>query len=246
METVYKRSTALTERQFSYCPGCTHGVAHRLIAELLEEMDLIGETIAVGCVGCAAPARFFFNVDFCRSMHGRGPAEATGVKRMNPDKLVFTYQGDGDFISIGTAETVHAANRGEKITSIFINNTTFGMTGGQMAPTTLVGQYSTTSQDGRKEELVGKPIRAVEMLATLEGCKFAERVSLDSPGAVRNAKRAIKRAFECQLKGLGYSVVEILSTCPSNWHMDPVKCTEFIRTDMIPYFPVGNFKDFED
>ena len=179
------------------------------------------------------------------SLHGRAPANATGIKRMQPDKVVFTYQGDGDLASIGTAEIVHAANRGEKFTTIFVNNTTYGMTGGQMAPTTLPGQKTTTSPYGRDPALCGNPIRVCETLSALDGVKFLERVAVDSPGHVRKAKAAIRRAFQCQLEGKGFSMVEVLSSCPTNWGMTPLEALERIRTDMIPYYPLGNFKDFK-
>jgi 2-oxoglutarate ferredoxin oxidoreductase subunit beta len=183
-------------------------------------------------------------IDTIYSLHGRAPANATGIKRMNPDKIVFTYQGDGDLASIGTAEIVHAAHRGEKITTIFVNNTTYGMTGGQMAPTTLSGQKTTTSPYGRDPAHCGYPIRICEMLATIDGAKFIERVSVDSPANARKARKAIKRAFECQMEGIGFSLVEVLSTCPTNWGTTPVEALERIRTDMIPYYPLGNFKNY--
>lgn len=244
MSIVYKKPEALNDTPFTFCPGCTHGLILKLVASVIDELGVGGDTIAVGCVGCGGYMPWFMNLDTIYSLHGRAPANATGIKRMNPDKVVFTYQGDGDLASIGTAEIVHAAHRGEKITTIFVNNTTYGMTGGQMAPTTLVGQKTTTSPYGRDPEHCGKPIRVCEMLATIDGAKYIERVAVDSPANVRKAKKAIRRAFECQMEGHGFALVEVLSTCPTNWGQTPAEALERIRTDMIPYYPLGNYKDF--
>lgn len=244
MSILYKKPEALNDTPFTFCPGCTHGIILKLVTSVIDELGIGGDSIAVGCVGCGGYMPWFMNIDTIYSLHGRAPANATGIKRMNPDKTVFTYQGDGDLASIGTAEIVHAAHRGEKITTIFINNTTYGMTGGQMAPTTLAGQKTSTSPYGRDPAHCGNPIRMSELLATIDGAKFIERVSADSPANVRKARKAIKRAFECQLEGHGFSMVEVLSTCPTNWGMAPVEALERIRTEMIPYFPLGNFKDY--
>ncbi len=243
MSVLFTKSKSLNDTPFTFCPGCTHGLILNLVASVMDELDMGGEAISVGCVGCGGYMPWFMNIDTIYSLHGRAPANATGIKRFNKDKLVFTYQGDGDLASIGTAEIVHAAHRGEKITAIFVNNTTYGMTGGQMAPTTLIGQKTTTSPYGRDAEHCGKPIRVCEMLATIDGAKFIERVSVDSPVNVRKAKKAIRKAFECQMEGRGFSLVEILSTCPTNWGKTPVESLERIRTEMIPYFPLGNYKN---
>ena len=244
MSILYSRPKSLNDSPFTFCPGCTHGIIVQLVTSVIDELGIAGDTICVGCVGCGGYLPWFVDTDTICSLHGRAPANATGIKRMQPDKVVFTYQGDGDLASIGTAEIIQAANRGEKFTTIFVNNTTYGMTGGQMAPTTLPGQKTTTSPYGRDPALCGNPIRVCETLATLDGVKFLERVSVDSPGNVRKAKKAIRRAFECQLAGLGFSMVEVLSSCPTNWGMTPVEALERIRTEMIPYYPLGNFKDY--
>ncbi|GHT79646.1 MFS transporter [Spirochaetia bacterium] len=244
MSILYKKPESLNAVPFSFCPGCTHGLILKLAASVIDEMNLGGDAIAVGCVGCGGYMPWFMNIDTIYSLHGRAPANATGIKRMNPDKLVFTYQGDGDLASIGTAEIVHAAHRGEKFTTIFVNNTTYGMTGGQMAPTTLIGQKTTTSPYGRDAAHCGKPIRVCEMLATIDGAAYIERVSVDSPANVRKAKKAIERAFRCQMEGKGFSLIEVLSTCPTNWGMTPLEALERIRTEMIPYFPLGNYRDW--
>lgn len=226
----------------SYCPGCTHGISHRLIMEVLEEKNLLGNTIGVAPIGCSILAHKYMNIDMCESTHGRAPAIATGIRRVHPEATVFTYQGDGDLASIGTGEIVHVAQRGEKFTTFFINNAIYGMTGGQMAPTSLIGQKTTTSMDGRKEEISGKPIKMAELIATIDGAVFVERVSLDSPANIRKAKKAIQRAIDVQEKRLGFGFVEILSTCPTNWGYTPVKSLEWLRENMIPYFPLGNIK----
>ena len=246
MSIIYKRPESLNDTPFTFCPGCTHGTIIKLVTSVIDELGIGGDTISVGCVGCGGYLPWFMNIDTIYSLHGRAPANATGIKRINPDKVVFTYQGDGDLASIGAAEIVHAAHRGEKITTIFVNNTTYGMTGGQMAPTSLIGQKTTTSPYGREEAHCGKPIRMSELLSTIDGAKFIERVSVDSPANARKARKAIKRAFECQIKGLGFSMVEVLSTCPTNWGKTPEEALERIRTDVIPYYPLGNYKDYQE
>lgn len=242
-KVVYKRSEGLTEAQTHYCPGCTHGVIHKLVAECLEELGLIENTIGVAPVGCSVLAYKYFNVDMHEAAHGRAPAVATGVKRSLPDKFVFTYQGDGDLASIGAAEIVHAAHRGEKISTIFVNNGIYGMTGGQMAPTTLIGQKTSTSPYGRTQEQAGKPIRIAEMLATIDGAVFVERVAVNTPANIRKAKKAIKKCFEVQLEGKGFGIVEVLSTCPTNWGLTPVDALKRIEEETIPYYPLGNLRD---
>lgn len=245
MKTIFKRPEALTKVPFHYCPGCTHGITHRLVAEVLDELDIEGETIAISPVGCAVTAYNYFACDVQEAAHGRAPAVATGIKRVHPDKVVFTYQGDGDLAAIGTAETVHAAARGENITVIFINNTIYGMTGGQMAPTSLPGQITQTSPYGRNTAVQGYPIRVCEMLATLDGPAYIERVAMDSVPHIRKAKEAIKKAFQCQLDKKGFSLVEVLSTCPTNWGMSPAEAVERLREEMIPYYPLGVYKDID-
>ena len=245
MAVVLKKTKGLTDAKTHYCPGCTHGIIHRLVAEVLEELGVLGDTIGVVPVGCSVLAYNYFNCDVQEAAHGRAPACATGVKRVHPDKIVFTYQGDGDLASIGTAEIVHAAARGEKITTIFVNNTTYGMTGGQMAPTTLIGQKATTAPYGRDPRLQGYPIKMSEMLSTLTGAVFVERVTVDTPANVRKAKKAIKKAFQVQLSGLGFAIVEVLSTCPTNWGLAPNDALKWLRENMIPYYPIKNFKDIE-
>jgi len=240
MKTIFEYTKGMLPEETTYCPGCTHGIAHRLIMEVLEEKELLGQTIGVAPVGCSILAHQYMDIDMCESTHGRAPAIATGIRRVHPDKIVFTYQGDGDLASIGVGEIVHAAHRGEKFTTFFINNAIYGMTGGQMAPTSLIGQKTTTSIDGRTQELSGKPLRMAEMLATIDGAVFVERVSLDSPGNIRKTKKAIKKAIEVQEKRLGFSFIEILSTCPTNWGYNPVKSLEWLRENMIPYYPLGN------
>jgi 2-oxoglutarate ferredoxin oxidoreductase subunit beta len=243
---VYEKSKGLTDTQLHYCPGCTHGIIHKLVSESLVELGVLGDAVGVIPVGCSALAYKYFDCDVHQAAHGRAPAVATGIKRVRPENVVFAYQGDGDLASIGTAEIIHAAHRGEKITTIFVNNAIYGMTGGQMAPTTLIGQKSTTSPEGRSEEHSGKPLKVSEMLATIDGAKYVERVSVDSPANVRKAKKAIKKAFKCQLEGKGFSIVEVLSTCPTNWGMVPNEALQWLRDNMIPYYPLGNFRDFEE
>jgi 2-oxoglutarate ferredoxin oxidoreductase subunit beta len=239
---VYSRPQSFTETQTHYCPGCTHGVAHRLVAEVLDEMGMREHTIGVASVGCSVFAYNYFNMDFVQAPHGRAPAMATGVKRVFPDRLVFTYQGDGDMISIGSGEIVHAAARGENITVIFLNNANYGMTGGQMAPTTLPGMKTTSSPNGRDVETTGFPIRAAEMLSSLDGASYVVRRSLHDPKNTRLAKKAIRTAFETQARGLGFSLVELLSSCPTNWGISPEDSLDFIEQKMIPYYPLGDFK----
>ena len=245
MAVVFKRTEGLQDVATHYCPGCTHGIIHRLVAESLEEMGLLENAIGVVPVGCSVLAYKYFNVDTQEAAHGRAPAVATGIKRTHPDKFVFTYQGDGDLSSIGMAEIVHAAARGEKISTIFVNNGIYGMTGGQMAPTTLIGQKATTAQNGRDPEINGFPIRVSEMLATLTGAVFVERVSVDTPANVRKAKKAIKKAFQVQQAGLGFGIVEVLSTCPTNWGLAPNDALKWLRENMMAYYEVGNKKDIE-
>ena len=242
MTVVFGRTKGLTEKQTHYCPGCTHGIIHRLVGEVLEELDILGKSIGVAPVGCSVFAYEYFNCDMHEAAHGRAPAVATGIKRVLPESVVFTYQGDGDLAAIGTAEIVHAAHRGEKITTIFVNNTIYGMTGGQMAPTTLIGQKATTAPEGRKEELAGKPIKMSELLATIDGAAFVERVSVHNVANIRKAKKAIKGAFEAQLAGAGFSIVEVLSTCPTNWGLAPPKAMKWLEENMIPYYPLGNLR----
>ncbi|HPY63898.1 MAG TPA: thiamine pyrophosphate-dependent enzyme [Bacillota bacterium] len=243
MAIVYRRSKGLTDVETHYCPGCTHGIIHRLVAETLEELGVLGKTIGVAPVGCSVFAYDYFNCDMQEAAHGRAPAVATGIKRVLPDKVVFTYQGDGDLAAIGTGEITHAAMRGENITTIFVNNAIYGMTGGQMAPTTLVGQRATTAPLGRDKSHAGSPIRIAEMLATLDGAAYIERVTVTSPANVMKAKRAIKKAFELQLEGRGFTMIEVLSTCPTNWGLTPVKALEWLNENMIPVFPLGVYKD---
>ncbi|MDQ7823248.1 MAG: thiamine pyrophosphate-dependent enzyme [Candidatus Eremiobacteraeota bacterium] len=243
MEKVFEKPVSIDEKHFSYCAGCTHGIIHRLIAESIDELGIRERTVGVSPVGCAVFAYEFFNFDCVGAAHGRAPAVATGIKRSRPDCIVFTYQGDGDLAAIGTAEIVHAATRGEKITVIFVNNAIYGMTGGQMAPTTLIGQYSETTPYGRKAELHGFPIKVSEMLSTLEGAQFIQRVTVMNPASVIKAKQAIKKAFKNQVDGKGFNLVEILSTCPSCWGMAPLKALDWLKENMIPVFPLGVYKD---
>ena len=241
---IFEKTKGLTDAPFSYCPGCTHGIVHRLVAEVLCELGVLGKAVGVAPVGCAVLAYKFFNCDMIQSPHGRAPAVATGTKRaLGKGSVVFTYQGDGDLAAIGTAETVHAAARGENITVIFINNTIYGMTGGQMAPTTLPGQVTQTSPYGRKVETQGFPVRVVEMLSTLDGVALAERTAVCDPANVRKTKAAIKKAFTAQIEGKGFTMVEVLSTCPTNWGMTPQKALERLKNEMIPYFPLGVYAD---
>ena len=241
-QKVYTRSASLTDMPSHYCPGCTHGVAHRLIAEVLDEMALLDQTIGVAPVGCSVFAYWYFNCDFVEAAHGRAPAMATGIKRVLPDRIVFTYQGDGDLASIGMAEIMHAAGRGENITVIFLNNAIYGMTGGQMAPTTLPGQKTSSSPTGRDVEQAGFPLHMSEILATMEGSGYIVRRSLHDPKNIRQAKKAIRTAFETQKAGLGFSMVELLSTCPTNWGLTPLDSLKFVEDRMMPVYPIGDYK----
>jgi 2-oxoglutarate/2-oxoacid ferredoxin oxidoreductase subunit beta len=239
---VYQRPNSFTDVSTHYCPGCTHGVAHRLIAEVLDEMGIAEKTIGVAPVGCSVFAYNYFDTDFVEAAHGRAPAMATGIKRVLPDRVVFTYQGDGDLASIGMAEIIHAAGRGENITVVFINNAIYGMTGGQMAPTSLPGQKTTSSPNGRDVEMQGYPLRMSEMIATMDGAGYVVRRSLHDPKNIRLAKKAIRTAFETQLRGLGFSMVELLSTCPTNWGINPVESLKWVEEHMLPVFPLGDYK----
>lgn len=240
---VFEKPKSLTDAPFHYCPGCTHGIIHRLVAEAIDELGIEGRTIGVASVGCSVMAYDYFTCDMVQAAHGRAPAVATGVKRSNPDNIVFTYQGDGDLASIGTAETVHSATRGENITVIFVNNAIYGMTGGQMAPTSLPGQITQTSPYGRDVSTAGYPVRISEMLSTLDGAAYIERVAVNNVKNVRNAKRAIKKAFENQVNGRGFSLIEVISTCPTNWGLTPDNALKWVDEKMIPYYPLGVYKD---
>jgi 2-oxoglutarate ferredoxin oxidoreductase subunit beta len=242
MELVYKRPESLTEAHTHYCPGCTHGTIHRLIAEVLDELEVRERTIGIAPVGCSVLAYYYFNVDMAEAAHGRAPAMATGIKRVSPDKVVFTYQGDGDLAAIGTAEIVQAANRGELFTTIFVNNAIYGMTGGQMAPTTLPGQRTTSSPTGRDVEMAGWPMRMAELIGTLPGAAYVTRQAVLDARGIRRTKRALKLAFQTQLDGLGFSMVEVLSTCCTNWRMGPMEALEWAKEHMVPYYPLGDTK----
>ena len=243
MAIVFEKTRLLTDKPFHYCPGCTHGIIHRLVAEALDELGVGDKAVGVAPVGCAVFAYDYFNCDMMEAAHGRAPAVATGIKRVLPDRAVFTYQGDGDLASIGTAEIVHAATRGEKITVIFVNNAIYGMTGGQMAPTTLPGQVTTTSPYGRDVSHCGYPVRVSEMLATLNGPAYLERVSVHDVPHIKKAKAAIKKAFQLQMEGRGFTLVEVLSTCPTNWGKTPKEAFEWLKSDMLPTYPLGVYKD---
>jgi len=244
MKTVFKRTPSLKDTQTHYCPGCGHGLAHRLLAEAIDELGIHDRTIGIAPVGCAVLAYDYLDVDMIEVAHGRAPAVATGMKRTNPDKIIFSYQGDGDLAAIGTAEIIHAAHRAEQITVIFINNAVFGMTGGQMAPTTLLGQVTTTTPQGRQSNGQGFPLQISELLTILPGAIYVERCSVYNPAQIRNAKKAIKHAFELQMNGAkGLSLVEVLSPCPVYWHMSPAKSMEWIEKEMTKVFPLGKFKD---
>ncbi len=243
MATVAKRPHALIDVPLHYCPGCGHGIIHRLVAEAIDSLGIEGKTVGVASVGCSVFAYNYFNVDMVQAAHGRAPAVATGVKRANPENIVFTYQGDGDLAAIGTAETVHSAARGENITIIFVNNAIYGMTGGQMAPTSLPGQVTQTSPYGRDVEAVGYPVRVSEMLATLDGATYVERVAINNTKNIRAAAKAIKKAFTYQTEGKGFSLIEVVSTCPTNWGMAPDAAMRWVDEKMIPYYPLGVYKD---
>lgn len=246
MTVVFSKTRGLTDIPTHYCPGCTHGIVHRLVAECLEELGVLDNAIGVAPVGCSVLAYKYFNCDMQEAAHGRAPAVATGIKRVHPDKFVFTYQGDGDLASIGTAEIVHAAHRGEKISTIFINNAIYGMTGGQMAPTTLVGQKATTAPYGRSEEHCGRPLKVAEMLATIHGAQFVERVAVNNPANIRKAKAAIKKCFQTQIDRKGFGIVEVLSSCPTNWGYTPADALKWLEDNMIPYYPLGNLRTPEE
>ncbi|MGB7605274.1 MAG: thiamine pyrophosphate-dependent enzyme [Lutisporaceae bacterium] len=246
MAVVFEKTKGLTDKPFHYCPGCTHGIIHRLVAEVMEELGLLDDAIGVAPVGCAVFCYDYFNCDMQEAAHGRAPAVATGIKRVHPKNAVFTYQGDGDLASIGAAEIVHAAMRGEKFTTIFVNNAIYGMTGGQMAPTTLIGQKATTAPLGRSEDHAGMPLRVSEMLATIPKAVFVERVSVHDVKHINQAKKAIKKAFQTQMEGKGFTLVEVLSTCPTNWGKTPVESLKWLQENMIPYFPLGNFRTPEE
>ncbi|BBB89921.1 MAG TPA: thiamine pyrophosphate-dependent enzyme [Methylomusa anaerophila] len=242
MEKVFGRTQGLTELPFHYCPGCTHGIIHRLVGEVMEELAIIGDTIGVAPVGCAGFSLDFFSCDFVGAAHGRAQAVATGIKRALPDKIVFTYQGDGDIAAIGTSHAIHVAARGEKITSIMVNNAVFGMTGGQMAPTTLSGQVTTTSPYGRDCAVAGAPIDLPKVIAALDGAVYVAAVSVDSPKNIIQAKKALLKAFKVQQAGLGFAFVSILSTCPTNWRLSPVDSLKWLQDNMIPVYQMGELK----
>ena len=241
-EVVFKRPASLEQTVTHYCPGCTHGIIHRLVAEVIDELGVAGKTIGVAPVGCAVFAYNYYDLDFVESPHGRATAVETGIKRVQPDKVVFTYQGDGDLAAIGTGETVHVATRGENITVVFVNNAVYGMTGGQMAPTTLPGMVTTSSPKGRDVELAGYPLRMSEMLATTSGAAYVVRRSVHDVANIRKTKKALLTAFRVQMQGMGFSMVEILSTCPTNWGIPAADALKFIEEKMVPYYPLGDYK----
>ena len=242
MKTLFQPTAGMLPVDTSYCPGCTHGIAHRIIMECLEERGMLGKTIGVVPIGCSINAHNFMNIDMCESTHGRAPAIAAGIRRVHPDKIVFTYQGDGDLASIGAGEILHAAHRGEKFTTFFINNAIYGMTGGQMAPTTLIGQRATTCVDGRTVEQAGLPLRMCEIISQIDCAVFVERVILNSPANVRKAKKVVNTALDIQQAGLGFTFVEFLSACPTNWGLAPTEAIHWCETAMADYYPVKNFK----
>ncbi len=243
MSVVFDKPHALLDVSMHYCPGCTHGIIHRLVAEAIDELGVEGDAIGVSSVGCSVMTYNYFACDMIEAAHGRAPAVATGLKRSDPSKIIFTYQGDGDLASIGMCETVHSAARGENITVIFVNNAIYGMTGGQMAPTSLPGQVTQTSPYGRDVNWAGYPVRVCELLSSLEGPAYLERVAVNNVKNVNRAKKAIKKAFQNQVEGKGFSLIEILSTCPTNWGKTPSQALEWVNTDMIPYYPLGVYKD---
>ncbi|MDR0888483.1 MAG: hypothetical protein LBM21_01145 [Coriobacteriales bacterium] len=242
---LFERTPMLTDAITNYCPGCTHGIVQRLVAETIEELGEEGNTIGVCPVGCSVTAYDFYSCDMAQAAHGRAPAVATGIKRARPDNIVFTYQGDGDIASIGMAETIHSATRGENITIVFINNAIYGMTGGQMAPTSLPGQVTQTSPYGRDVAYSGYPIRVCELVSSLDGVALAERVTVDTPSHVRKAKKAIKKAFQYQQEKLGWTMIEVVATCPTNWGLTPLKAFDWMRENMLPYYPLGVYKDIK-
>ena len=240
---VFEKTKGLTDAQLHYCPGCTHGIIHRLVAECLEELGVLDKTVGVASVGCSVFSYNYFNCDMIQAAHGRAPAVATGAKRANPDNVVFTYQGDGDLAAIGTAETVHSAARGENITVIFVNNAIYGMTGGQMAPTTLPNQVTQTSPYGRDVTVVGYPVRVCEMLSQVDGATYLERVAVNNVANIRKAKKAIMKAFKNQIEGKGFSLIEVLSTCPTNWGLSPKESLKWLNENMEKHYPLGVYKD---
>jgi len=246
MAIVYQKSKGLTDKEMHYCPGCTHGIVHKLVAEVLEELNLLDDAIGVCPVGCSVFAYDYFSCDMQEASHGRAPAVATGIKRVHPNAPVFTYQGDGDLAAIGMAEIIHAANRGEKITTIFINNAIYGMTGGQMAPTTLIGQKATTAPLGRDKDLCGGPVHMCEMMSAIDGAVYVERVSVNNIPNLNKAKKAIKKAFELQMQNAGFTFIEVVSTCPTNWGKTPVESMKWLEENMLPVFPLGVYKDVEE
>jgi len=243
MKAVFTRPKSLVDKPFHFCPGCHHGVIHRLVAEAIDHYGVREKTVGAASVGCSVFMYDYFDIDVVESPHGRAPAVGTGIKRANPDRFVLLYQGDGDLAAIGTAEIIHAANRGENLTVVFVNNTVYGMTGGQMAPTTMLGQRTTTSPYGREFGQDGYPIKMTEMLSQLEGVGYAARVAVDTPARLGKAKKAVFKAFEAQVEEKGMGFVEILSTCPTNWGLSPLASVKRIETEMIPYFPLGVFKE---
>lgn len=245
-KVVFAEPEALTDAPTHYCPGCTHGIVHRLIAEVIDELGIREITIGIAPVGCSVLAYNYFNLDFAEAAHGRAPAMATGLKRVQPDKVVFTYQGDGDLAAIGTAEIVHAASRGENITTIFINNAIYGMTGGQMAPTTLPGQVTTSTPFGRDVKLAGYPLRVAELIATTSGAAYVVRRMVTKPATIASAKKAIKLAFQAQMAEWGFSLVEILSSCPTNWGLSPLEALEWVEESMATYYPLGDYKVIDE
>jgi 2-oxoglutarate ferredoxin oxidoreductase subunit beta len=242
VELVFSRPKSLADVVTSYCPGCIHGITHRLVADVMDELGIRERTIGIAPVGCSVLAYYFFECDFAEAPHGRAPAMATGMKRTNPDKVIFTYQGDGDLASIGTNELIHAAARGENITIFFINNAVYGMTGGQMAPTTLPGMVTTSSPYGRDVKVQGYPIRVAELVSQLDGAAYVVRRTGYNPAEVRKLRKAIKTAFQVQMAGLGFSLVEVVSNCPTNWGMAPKESLKFVEERMIPYYPLGDYK----
>lgn len=243
MGIVFQRPESMADVNMHYCPGCGHGIVHRLIAETVDELDIEGQTIGIASVGCSVMNYDYFNFDMIQSPHGRAPAVATGAKRALPDNVIFTYQGDGDLAAIGTAEIVHAATRGENLTVIFINNAIYGMTGGQMAPTSLPGQVTQTTPFGRDVNVAGYPIKVCELLSTLDGVTLAQRVSIDCVKNVNEAKRAIKKGFKNQINKQGFSIIEVTSSCPTNWGMKPIDSLTWVRENMLKYYPLGIYKD---
>ena len=243
MAIVFQKPHALKEKELHYCPGCPHGIVHRLLAEAIDELGIEGTTVGVASVGCTYSSYEYFNCDMVQAPHGRAPAVATGIKRVNPENVVFTYQGDGDLAAIGTAEIIHAAARGERITTIFVNNAIYGMTSGQMAPTTLPGQITTTSPYGRDVNVQGFPIRVCELLSQLDGAVYVERTATNTVQNINKTKKAIKKALEVQMSGKGFSMVEILSTCSTNWGLNPIESMNWMEDNMIPYYPLGVYKD---